>query len=398
MNPRTRISLNLLLPGVIAGGGIGFFMALGAILDNGGRDIVKAPLLILFIIAYATAFTILPAAVSTAILEALYRRQGLSPNAPRAVVISAFLGLLSGAAMVACTMPWRFDTNLPALASYAAIGTVTGTLTGLIVRWVEIWRQRQSLSEGTTRKLATLLVAATVVIGVGGLWGYAATHPGPYDESTALTGKLVTNPTDTASWTRLQALAASSDYWTRFYGLVSIGQVGIRQPKLRPAVTPILVNALDASLDQATTRETILSISGIGTSAVEAAWTPLTGIIEANLRKGAEYHGERDVAWFAVEALGKVRSPALTDKAITLLTRALARPPTPGVQVQAPAIRYSALSALTDLAGSASPDVRNRILTTLRDRETTADPYLAKQLQRAVTRITSAPPAQKTAP
>jgi hypothetical protein len=394
MKPSVRISLNLLLPGVIAGGGIGFFMALGAIHDSGsGRDLFKVPLLILIIIAYATAFTILPAAISAAVLEVLYRRRGLSPGAPRAVVISAILGLLSGAAMIACASPWRFDTSLPAVASYAGIGTVTGTLTGLVVRWAEIWRQRQRLTAGTTRKLGTVLVAvaAAVVIGVGGIWGYAVIHPTPYDESAALTGKLVTNPADSVSWTRLQALAVSSDYWTRSYGLTSIGQVGIRQPKLRPAVTPILVNALNGSMDQATTREIILAISRIGTSAVEAAWIPLTGIIEANLREGSEYHGERDVAWFAVEALGKVRDPAKREKTMGLLARCLARPPTPGEQVEAPAIRYSALRALTELAQDSPPVIRTQILTTIRDREATADPYFAKLLQRATIRIPATP-------
>jgi hypothetical protein len=395
MKPSIRISLNLLLPGVIAGGGIGFFMALGAILDNApGRDLVKVPLLILLIIAYATAFTILPAAISTAVLEALYRRRGLSPGAPRAVAISAILGLLSGAGIISCALPWRFDTNLPAFASYAGIGTVTGTLTGLVVRWVEIWRQRQMIAAATKRKLgiALVAVAAAVVIGVGGFWVYVLTRPNPYEESTALTGKLATNPADTESWTRLQALAASSDYWTRSYGLTGIGQVGTRQPKLRPAVIPILVNALNGSMDQATTREIILNISRIGTAAVEAAWTPLAGIVEANLKEGAVYHGERDVAWFAVESLGKVRDPLQRDKTMVLLTQCLARPPTPGAQVEAPAIRYSALRALTELAQNTSPAIRTQILATLRNRESTADPYFAKQLQHAITRITAATP------
>lgn len=134
MKPNLRVLLNLLLPGIISGGVIGSFMYLGTVFDGTHRtlvELVEAPIGILFVIAYASAFTLLPAAASTATLEWLYRRKGLVPSSARAVVISAAMGLFSGTALIVCTTPpelWRHAQNLPALALYATIGTVTGTL------------------------------------------------------------------------------------------------------------------------------------------------------------------------------------------------------------------------------------------------------------------------------
>ena len=158
MKPAPRIALNLLLPGLIAGGGIGSLIALGAVLDTAHTTTHQSPAELLddalgigAIILYATAFTILPAAISTGVLEWLYRKRGLSPASGRAVLISAVLGLLSGLGIILVALGgplWANGRrlraeNLPTLAAYSAIGTAVGALTGLTLRWLNRWIERR---------------------------------------------------------------------------------------------------------------------------------------------------------------------------------------------------------------------------------------------------------------
>jgi hypothetical protein len=139
-------------------------MGIADVVSNGAyhrlaaSDIAEVPLVILMVSFYATAYAIGPAAVSTAIMEWLYRKRGLSPTAPKALILSMFLGLISGASIV--TFPvllaiihdirtQGISQTVPsglsaALTAFALIGAVTGLLTGLIVRWAELRSQRHA--------------------------------------------------------------------------------------------------------------------------------------------------------------------------------------------------------------------------------------------------------------
>ena len=69
MKPWKRILLNLFLPGLISGFGMGTAIAIGGFFNEKrieARDIVFLPAGLLFIAAYAIIFSIIPAAVSTA--------------------------------------------------------------------------------------------------------------------------------------------------------------------------------------------------------------------------------------------------------------------------------------------------------------------------------------------
>jgi len=197
----------------------------------------------------------------------------------------------------------------------------------------------------------------------------------PMDAIQALAEKVIRNPYDLESFEKVQNFTNSSDYWHRFYGLEFVGQIGIRRPELRPKVVPILVRALNEETDQAMLRETVSSIRDIGRVAVEAAWSPLVAFVQRG--------EERDVTWFAAQALGKVRDRKLLGESIRVLVRAMARPPTIGVQVEAPAVRYDALGALVEIGESGAADV----LGPIKDREKTADPYFEKRLRRAIARL-----------
>jgi hypothetical protein len=62
---------------------------------------------------------------------------------------------------------------------------------------------------------------------------------------------------------------------------------------------------------------------------------------------------------------------------------AMARLPTIGVQVEAPAVRYDALDALVKIGKSGAADV----LGLIKEREKTADPHLEKGIRRAISRL-----------
>jgi hypothetical protein len=375
MRPWKRICSNLLLPPPI---GLAYVVVF--VWAYEARKGLRGPLHIpvrqdmlegAVIVLMAYVIAIVPSAVFTAALEFLYRRRGLSTQSGKALVYSAIGGALSGTAICAA---FQMDgSGAATLAIYPMAGALTGLTVAVIIRWDLV--------------KAPIAIGCVSILCIGtGIWALTAA-PSPGSDSLALSETLVAHPDDTGAWAKLDALARSPDYWSRFYGLGAMGQVGFQQPRLRSAVTSILVNALGGSMDQATTRETILSINRLGTHAVEAAWKPLIGIVEAALAPGADYHGERDVDWFAVDALGKVRDPAKTDPTIALLSRALARPPTPGVQAEAPAIRYDALDSLMEIAGAGPPELRSQILRVIEDRKATADPYFAKKLGRAMARL-----------
>lgn len=197
----------------------------------------------------------------------------------------------------------------------------------------------------------------------------------PMDAIQALAEKVIRNPYDLESFEKVRSLTDSFDYWLRFYGLEFVGQIGIRCPELRPKVIPILVRSLNEETDQATLRETVISIRDIGCTAVEAAWPHLISIVQRG--------EERDVTCFAAQALGKVHDPKLLGETVKVLVMAIARPPTIDVQVEAPAVRYYALDALVEIGKSGAAEV----LGPIKEREKTADPYFEERLRRAIRKL-----------
>lgn len=197
----------------------------------------------------------------------------------------------------------------------------------------------------------------------------------PMDAIQALAEKVIRNPYDLESFYKVQSFTNSSEYWLRFYGLEFVGQIGVRRPELRSKAIPILVRALNEETDQAMLRETVISIRDIGRIAVEAASLPLTSIVQRG--------EERDVTCFAAQALGKVLDPKLLGETVKVLVMAIAKPPTIGVQVEAPAVRYYALDALVEIGKSGAAEV----LGPIKVREKTADPYFEKRLLGAIRKL-----------
>ena len=397
MKPWKRILLNLFLPGLISGFGMGTAIAIGGFFNEKrieARDIVFLPAGLLFIAAYAIIFSIIPAAVSTAAMEILYRARKINPASSLALKVSALLGLLSGVGIVVGSSLFGSGSSstdlLPVAAALATIGTVTGLLTGLTVKFFELSTQ----ADRPRLRRQALIIIGVFVVSMGGAFIWNLTSPSMQNRANVLTKTLISHPDDTASWLKLQAMASQTEYWERQYGLVAIGQVGAYQPKLRPAAIPILVNALHGVLDQPTTREVVLGIKSMGTPAVEAAWPPLTGILKKALQKGADYHGETDVAIFTTEALGLDRDPDLIEKTLPLLTQTLARPIIPDLTRkgdEGPSLRIEAVSALQNIAEHTNPALRGQIIIVLESRKSSADPRLKKKLQYALDTIPQAP-------
>jgi HEAT repeat protein len=192
-----------------------------------------------------------------------------------------------------------------------------------------------------------------------------------YDRMKELAAKAQSSSADSPG--ALQQLirgSQSSDYWQRFYALVYLEKIAVNKSQFRAQIIPILIDAIDDK-DQATQREVVAAIRDIGAEAVDRAAPQLRELVNRGV--------ERDVSWFAAEALGKSKDSDRRSEIVATLVRALDRIP-PGNPEPASQIRYEALSSLVEL-GRTEP---NGIVIELKRKLSTSDPIFAARIERAI--------------
>jgi HEAT repeat protein len=174
-----------------------------------------------------------------------------------------------------------------------------------------------------------------------------------------------------AALSKLIDFSRSNDYWSRYYALVYLGQVATGgRIEARNRAIPVVVGALDDK-DHAIQRAAVSSIRDVGAEAVDRAILQLVRFVD-----GGE---ERDVSWYAAEALGKSRDERYREQVIYTLVSALDKSP-PQLPPSAPQLRYAALSSLIEL-GRLNPQL---ILPELKKRASVKDAVFAEKIAEAI--------------
>ena len=129
---------------------------------------------------------------------------------------------------------------------------------------------------------------------------------------------------------QLIQFSGSADYWERYYALVYLGQTALAgNTEVHVRVIPVLAGALDDK-HQAVQRDVVCAIRDIGAEAVDQVVPQLIHFVNSR--------DERDVSWFAAEALGKSKDARNRQQIINTLVQALDKRPNQ-LPLEAPQIR-----------------------------------------------------------